>query len=75
MVQGAKRQQLTPPSPAPAASTVVAILVQVLHHPKEGAGAIAARVPGTTAEQVEAVLKSHGLQKKTAQSRWQPWAS
>lgn len=74
-MQWAKRREMTASSPAPASSTVVDILVQVLHHPKEGAGAIAARVPGTTPEQVEAVLRSHGLQKKTAQSRWKPWLS
>jgi hypothetical protein len=51
---------------------VIDVLVQVIHHPKEDAAAIAARLlavdRAVTARQIEEVFHSYGL-KKTAPSR------
>lgn len=77
--QLAKRREVAPRVVAPDSlprldpSTIIDILVQVLRHPKEDARAIAARLATVSAEQVEAIMGSYGLQKKTARSRWRPW--
>lgn len=54
-------------------ATTIDVLVYVLHHPQEDARTIAARLTTVSAQQVEALLGSYGLQKKTARSRWKPW--
>jgi len=75
--QLAARRQLQPPTPAPGSvalnpALVIDVLVQVIHHPKEDAAAIAARLlavdRAVTARQIEEVFHSYGL-KKTAPSR------
>ena len=68
--QWAQRQPL---APAPAArelhpSRVIAVLVDVLHHPNDEARAISRRLRTVTPEQIEAVWTQYDL-KKTPRSR------
>ena len=76
--QLAARRQLRPPAPTPVsgpspeASLVIDVLVEVIHHSKEDAAAIAARLlaagRSVTAGQVEEVFRRYDV-KKTAPSR------
>jgi len=75
--QMAARQELhilTPAAVAPPDPLlVIDVLVEVIHHPREDAAAIAARLRAAgrivTPKQVEEVFHSYGV-KKTAQLRW-----
>ena len=76
--QLAARRQLHPPAPAPGSgplpdpSLVIDVLVEVIHHSKEDAAAIAARLlaagRSVTAGQVEELFRRYDV-KKTARSR------
>ena len=77
--QRAARRRLQPPAPAPGSgawpdpSLVIDVLVEVIHHAKEDAAAIAARLRAAgrsvTAGQEEEVFRRYQV-KKTARSRW-----
>ena len=74
-VQRAKRQQLVAALPAAAElepSRVIDVLVDVIRHPKDDAGAVASRLRAlghsVTRDQAEAIFARYGL-KKTVRSR------
>jgi hypothetical protein len=76
--QIAARRQLLVPAPATAPPSdpllVIDVLIQVIHHPRENAAAIAGRLRAAgravTSKQVEEVFHAYGVKKTAVQSRW-----
>jgi hypothetical protein len=76
--QIAARRQLLVPDPAAAPSSdpllVIDVLIQVIHHPRENAAAIAGRLRAAgravTGKQVEEVFHAYGVKKTAVRSHW-----
>jgi hypothetical protein len=76
--QMAMRRKLHVPAPAgvlpPDPLLVIDVLVEVIHHPREDAAAIAGRLCASrrsvTPKQVEEVFHAYGVKKTAARSRW-----
>lgn len=76
--QRAARRQLQGPAPAaalpPDPLLAIDVLVQVIHHPREDAAAIAGRLRAAgravTPDQVAEVFHAYGVKKTAVRSRW-----